>query len=359
MAEVVTIVDGVTYLLGDLAHVSGLQWSHGEHGCLSASWRMGLKPNTYPRALTANASVEIWDGPIRVWAGYLSEPVPGSPWELHAKGWYAAFGNLLALDSTPAPTAIPDTAVDEAIARASLPVTVGSVLQATSITSADETVALNYVLPLLDTYAEQNGMRWMVDADRVLTLYSDPTVAHFILDSPDPLRGTADDDYVTHVFPRFVSSLDVDGAPDGWGLGEVSTASTPAGIRERGMDVTDRGLMTEPDAEGYAQGQLDLNGARMGYTNALTVAFGDLLRPGGTPARFAHVRNGQLVQSFNAADASGQVQLGMIANFVSGETTYVDGERTILIKPVGLASRTFVDTLKALKPKDSFDGTAA
>lgn len=365
MAEVVTIVDGATYLLSDIrgAHISGLTWTHGwPYGCLTASWQMTLKPNTSPRALSPGAWVEIWDGPIRVWSGYLSEPVPGDPWTLNAKGWYARFERLLALDDTPAPTAIPADAVTEAIDRAALPVTVGTTLSSTSISAADETVALNYVKPLLDTYVEQLGERWMVDADRVLTVGADPTSPFYVLEKTDPLRGTADDDYVTDVYPRYVESIDVDGNADGYGLGHVSAPSSPAGRSERPMDLTD--LMILPGtplatANGYAQAQLDLNSARMGYTESLTVGFGELLRPGGTPARLAQVRAGRLLRSFNVADASGQVQLGMTADVVIGETTYRDGERTIQIKPIGLAPRTFMDTQRANKPKPTFDGTAA
>lgn len=362
MAEVVTIVNGNTYLLSDIATVSDLTWTHGwPYGCLTASWAMSLKPNTYPRALTPGAWVEVWDGPVRVWSGYLSEPQPGDPWTLNAKGWYAPFASLLALDTTPAPTAIPATAVAEAISRASLPVTVGTTLSSTSISSADETISANYVLPLLNAYAEQLGQRWMVDADRVLTVADDPTTAYYVLEKSDPLRGTADDDYVTDVYPRFVSSVDgTTGDPDGWGLGHVSAASTPAGRREKAMDVTDLGQMTEATAEGHAQGQLDLNSARMGYTESLTVGYGELLRPGGTPARLAQVQAaGRLLRSFNVADASGQVQLGMTADVVMGETTYRDGDRTIQVKPIGLAPRTFVDSMRALRPTETFDGTAA
>lgn len=360
MADVVTIVDGVSTSLGEIAGVSDLQWSHGwPYGCLQASWRMDLKPNTFPRALTPNAQVEIWDGPIRVWAGYLSEPVPGSPWELHATGWYAAFSSLLALDATPAPTAIPSVAVAQAITRASLPVTVGSTLQSTTISSADETVATNYVLALMDTYAAQSGQRWAVDADRVLTVAADPPDVFYVLDSMEALRGTADDDYVTDVYSRYVSSVDgVTGDPDGWGLGHVGVSSPPAGRRERAMDVTDLGLMTSATADGYAQGQLDLNSARMGYTNGLTVARGEMLRPGGAPVRLAQVKAGRLLRSFNVADASGQVQVGATADVVIGRTQYVDGEQTIQIEPVGLAPRTFVDTLRVLRQSDEFDGAA-
>lgn len=361
MAQVVTIVDGISYLLDDIANVAGLTWSTAwPGGCLEASWQMDLKPNTFPRALTAGGYVEVWDGPIRAWSGYLSEPVPGETWTLHAKGWSTMFARLLALTADEsAPSAVPNVAIPAAITRAGLPITVGSSLSAVSITEADETVSLNSVAALLDAYAAQEGKRWRVDADNVLWVEDDPTSAHYTHDSPDPLRGTADDDYVTDVYPRFVSSVDGGGEPDGWGLGHVSTASQPAGRRERAMDVRDRGIMLEADAEALAQPQLDLNGARMGYTNGLEVVYGELVRPGGSPARLGLVRGGEMFTSFNVADASGQVQLGMTADVVIGRTTYVDGSRTLRVDPVGLAPRTFVDTLAALKVPETFDGSAA
>lgn len=356
MADIVTIVDGREYVLGDLANIADLTWSHGwPYGCLEASWSMDLPPDVYPAALMPRADhdvwVEIWDGPVRVWSGYLKEPDPGETWTLHAVGWYAAFANLLALDSTPAPSAVPSVAVAQAIARASLPVTVGTTLSSISIADADETVVANYVLPLLDTYAAQIGQRWMVDADYVLTVAADPTTPTLVLDNDEALRGVADDDYMTDIYPRFVSSVDgITGEPDGYGLGHVAASSRPAGRRERSMDLTDLGYLSggTGDANGYAQSQLDLNGSRMGYTRGLTVRYGDLVKLGGAPRRLGLVRGRDMFQSFNVADASGQVQLGLSANVAIGKTRYRDGEATLDVEPVGMATRNFVDTLRAL-----------
>lgn len=365
MADVVTIVNGRTYVLDDIAHVSDLTWSHGwPYGCLETSWSMDLPPNTYPSALMPapnhDVRVEIWDGPIRVWCGYLTEPNPGETWGLHAVGWYGAFASLLALDATPTPTAIPSTAVTQAITRAGLPIVVGSTLSTTSIAAADKTITANYVLPLLDAYAEQIGQRWMIDADYTLTFAADPTTPTLVLDNDEALRGTADDSYVTDVYPRFVSSVDMTtGEPDGWGLGHVGTTSQPAGRRERAMDVTELGQMLQATAEGYAQSQLDLNDARKGYTTGLEVRYGDLKTLGGVPRRLGLVKGRDMFRSFNVADVSGQVQLGLSVDVALSKTVYRDGDSTLRIEPLGLAPRTFVDVLRAQKPAQRFDGTAA
>lgn len=366
MVDVVTIVNGRQYLLGDIANIADLTWSHGwPYGCLEASWSMDLPPDVFPAALMPRVDndvwVEIWDGPVRTWSGYLIEPDPGDTWTLHAVGWYGAFNNLLALDATPAPSAVPDTAVTQAIARAGLPITIGTALSTSSIAEADETVSLNYVLPLLDTYADQVGQRWMVDADYVLTVAPDPTTPTLVLDSDDVLRGSADDDYVTDVYPRYVSSVDgTTGEPDGWGLGHVATTSRPAGRRERAQDLTDLGFLGSVGAANtYAQAQLDLNGSRMGYTRGLTVLDGDLRRLGGAKRRLGLVRGRDMFRSFSVADASGQVQLGLTADIVIGKTTYTDGESTLAIEPVGLAARTFVDVMRSNRPTETFNGTAA
>lgn len=362
MADVVTIVGGVEYAVGDIAHVGDLTRSTAwPYGCFEASWTVDLPPNTYPRALTANAWVEIWDGPVRVWVGYLSEPVPGEPWTCHAKGWYAAFASLLCLTADQSTTsAVPNVVVPAAITRAGLPITVVSTLPSTSITSGDETVSANYVLPFMDAWTSESGQRWSIDADYRLTVAADPTVARYVYDSTEALRGTADDDYVTDAYPRFVATVDpVSGDPTTYGLGHVATASQPAGRRERAMDVTSRGLMVTADANSLAQGQLDLNGARMGYTNGLDVVYGELVRPGGSPVRLGLVKAGEMLTAFNVADASGQVQLGMTADVVIGRTTYRDGDSVLAVQPVDMAARMFVDTLVALKAPGSFAGTAA
>jgi hypothetical protein len=365
MADVLTIVNGREYLLGDLAHVGELTWEHGwPYGCLSASWTLDLPPDVYPAALMPRADhdvrVEIWDGPVRVWAGYLTEPVPGETWTLNALGWYAAFGNVLALTADESTTsAVPDVFVPAAITRAGLPVTIGSTLSSVSMAAADETIAANTVLAGLDQSAALLGHRWMVDADYVLTMAADPTTATLVLDNDEALRGVADDDYVTDTYPRYVSAVS-GSTPTAWGLGHVASTSQPAGRRERAMDITDLGyLPNDAAANVYAQAQLDLNGSRMGYTNGLTVRYGDLLRLGGSPRRLGLVKGRDMFRSFNVADASGQVQLGASTNVVIGKSRYRDGEKTIDVQPVDIAARTFVDTLRALKPVDEFDGTAA
>ena len=356
MADVVTIVNGRTYALGDIANVSDLTWSHGwPYGCLEASWTMDLPPDVYPAALQPRQDndvwVEVWDGPVRVWCGYLIEPDPGETWELHAVGWYAAFANLLCLTADASTTsAVPNVVVPAAITRAGLPVTIGSTLAATSIAEADETVAANTVMALLDTYSAQIGKRWWVDADYVLRIDDDPTTPTLVLDNDDPLRGVADDDYVTDVYPRYVTTLDPDGNPAAYGLGHVSAASRPAGRRERSMDLTDLGVLPSgvTDANTYAQSQLDLNGSRMSDTRGLTVRYGDLTRLGGSPRRLGLIRGGDMFRSFNVADASGQVQLGLTRDVVIGKWTYRDGETTAQLEPVGLATRTFMDTFRRL-----------
>lgn len=357
MADVVTIVNGRSYLLNDIAHVGDLSWSHGwPYGCLEASWTMDLPPDVYPAALMPRPNndvwVEIWDGPVRVWSGYLMEPDPGETWTLHAVGWYSIFQHYLALSSTPAPSAVPSVAVAQAISRGSLPITVGTTLSASSITSSTETAATNTVLQLLDEYAAQLGQRWMIDADNVLTVAADPTTPTLVLENDDALRGVADDDYVTDIYPRYQAS----GA---LALGSASVTSRPAGRRERAMDVTDLGVLTLGSANAYAQAELNRNGARRGYTAGLTVRYGDLLRLGGAPRRLGLVKARTMFRSFNVADASGQVRLGLTADVVIGKTTYRDGEATLAIDPLGLAPRTFVDTMRANKPTEEFDGTAA
>lgn len=359
VAEVVTTVDGVSYSLGDIAHVSDLSWSTGwPFGCLEASWQMDLPVTSFPTAVMPNAMVEIWDGPVRVWSGYLKEPVPGEPWRVHAVGWYATFANLLALDASEIPTSVPDDAVFEAISRAGLPITVASSLASTPITSDSETVSMNPVSSLLDAYAAQEGKRWRVDADRRLWVEADPVDATYLLESTEVARGVADDDYATAMYARYVSSVDVDGNPDGYGVEPAVVSSPPAGRRERSLDLTDQGVLLAVDAEALASNHLDLNRARLGYISGVEVRFGELVRPGGSPARLGLVRAGEMYEAFNAADASGRIALGSTVPVVIGRTSYTDGGDTLRIDPVGLAPRTFTKVLRAQQPVWTFEGAA-
>lgn len=351
MADVVVYSGGVPVHLSGVAAVSDLAWSTGwGGGCLNASWTMDLPPDRSYPYLTTGRDVAIFDGPQRVWWGRLSEPVRGSPWEVHARGMGTYATRYLALDSAGNPTTSAQTAVAEAILRG-FPVTGG--VSGGSLAAKD--VRPNRLSDLLDAEAQESGQRWGVFADGVIVMRADPTTPTWHLHMTDAASGTADDDYVTHVYARYVSAVDANGNPTTYATASVGdTAAVDRwGRSEHPLDLTSLGLMTAGTASGHAQGVLNQGRARLGFTDAFEVTPDVLTSVGGIGARLSLVQAGDMVRIFGVTDAQGMLEFRGYRDVVIGETQYQDGSGRLTLKPVGLAPRTLVDAIAA-EPEREF-----
>lgn len=352
MADVVVYTEaGTPVHLSGVAAVSGLTWSTGwGGGCLNASWAMDLPADrSYPYLVTGR-DVAIYDGPKRVWWGRLSEPLRGSPWEVHARGMGTFADNYLALDATGQPTTNAQTAVIQAIARG-FPVT-GGVSGASLATTA---VKQNRLSDLLDAQAEKSGQRWGVFADGNIVMAADPTTPTWHLHLTDAASGVADDNYLTHVYAHYVSAVDANGDPTTYATASVGdeAAADRWERSEHSLDLTSLGLMTAGTAGGHAQGVLNQGRARLGFTDAFEVTPDILTTVGGIPAHLSLVKAGDMVRIFGVTDAQGMLEFRGYKDVVIGETQYADGSGWLTLKPVGLVPRTFADTIAA-EPEREF-----
>lgn len=348
MAEIV--VAG-SVRLSHYGAVTDLTWSTGwgndrPGGCQEASWLMDLPGDRSFPPLQAGRTVEIYDGPARVWKGYLSEPVRDAPWQLHARGAASFAGDYLALDATGAPTTITTTAVTAAINRG-FPVTGSSGIASGAL--AATAVKANRLGDLLDAAATKQADRWAVFADGVLVMAADPTTPKWYLHLADAASGVADDQYITHVYARYVSAVDANGNPTAYGIAVVSddTAAARWGRSEHALDLTSLGLLSSAQAQAHASGVLAQNGARMGFTEPFEATPDNLTSLGGIPARLSLVKAGDMVRVFGVTDPAGMVELRGYRDIVIGETQYVDGSDVLTLKPVGMAPRTLVDVIAA------------
>lgn len=360
MAEVVAFgPTGIRYWLSDIGDVSDLQWSTTwPGGCAEASWSMDLSPDAAHPALRNGAKVQILDGTVPVWTGRLSEPAHGEPWTLNAKGPASLASNYLCLDSGGNTTSVPQVAVDQAILRG-LPWVDPGGLSGAAFTASTTTVDLNTVSSLLDAYATSLGQRWGVFADGLLVVAADATAPTWHLDPVTALMGTADEDYVTDIYARYVSAVTAptDGSqpvPTAWAIAHVSDAAAADryGRREASLDLTPLGRLTATAATNMAQGRLTLGAARIGFTEPLTVSRDELARPGGVPGGFEQVRAGQVVRCFRVANSDGNVLPGTTQDILLGEVRYRDGDDSIYLAPVGLAPRSLADVIAAPAPPD-------
>lgn len=352
---------GEPQCLSSVAPVSDLTWSTrwgaGGGGCYEASWSMDMPATGGSQLLVQGRTILVMDGPIIAWRGRLSEPERGEPWRLHARG-LASFGSdFLCLyddpadspDLGPQPTSVPSLAVDGAISRG-LPWVNKATLSTSAFSASSTTADLNRVDTLLNAWTEGQGTRWGVFAEGDLIVAADPTSPTWHLLPSTPIGGVADDEFATHVVARYVASAA--GTPPvatSWASVTVGNSNTESrwGRREYPLDLTPLGLMNATRATSLAQARLNQAGQRMGWTTALEVSADELTAVGGTPARLASIRAGQMLRIFGIADTDGALAFTKTQDVVLGEVRYRDGDSTIYLAPVGLLPRSLSDVLAA------------
>ena len=287
--------------------------------------------------------VEIFEGPVRRWVGTLSEPDRES-WTLNAQGLARAADHCLCLDAAGgATTSVPNTAIDRGITDGILPWTRPASISSVAFSNASTTDGLNYLTPLLDGFADEEGKRWGVGADGAVRMTADPTTPTYQTTPGVARLSLADDEYATHlVGRRMVTSTtyqshfrDDTDAADRWG------------VREFGVDLTGLGIITNLRAAAILEGMLAKGKARTGYTNRLEMDRTQLLTAGGVPAHLAAVTAGQMLRLNGFFDEGRSLAGKTYVDIVIGETDYVDGEDVITLAPVGLVDRSLQDVLSA------------
>ena len=320
------------------------RWGDGACDMFEASWAMPLPPDFEHPLLRRGTLVELMEGPYRIGSPLiLSEPARGTgvgdPWRFTATGigrevegdnsFYAFDGSLNA-------TAIPTTAVDQAIARGWRITGRNSSVSATQVGASSTTDPLNTVGALLNASTDALTLRWGVGDDNLLYYYSDPTTPTWHVIPEAAALGRADDGYASGVYVRYVNSS---GGAHATVSAVDSQQAAKYGVREYPVDLTSLGPISTGTATAYAASILSKSKGRLAWTNGLTLTSNDILTVGGVPADLSMVQAGQMLRikdTFNdLLDYNGQTWLDIII----GETKYTDGALTIDINPLGLAAR--------------------
>lgn len=301
--------------------VGALSYDHSYGGgCLSAQWTLDAPSYFSDQGAKAGRLVSIYDGPLRVWYGRLTEPARGTPWTFNAEGFQAALADYAPLDTSgvnPVPTTDPNVALTDATTLRGLPVTVPTVLP----TVATVTQAPNLISDLLNQIADLTGQKWQVDRDGHVTMAPPPTDIDYLFMLDDTF-GRTFDGYATDMYVKFTDVADstvkmVTAGP--------LTGQRPFGRVEQVIDLTQDPPMTVPDAQTLVDAARDLLGERLNYTNTLTCVPGQLLSVGGLPVRLSTVRAGQVIRLVGGAATDsgiGEVRYSVGLPVVIGQTSY-------------------------------------
>ncbi|UUW88407.1 hypothetical protein [Pimelobacter simplex] len=316
----------VPFTWGELKH------STRTNGSWQASWTIPIVPNWRHPALVYGAAVEIFLGPVCVWAGSLEEP----NWDA---GEFVAIGACRDAETNPGLTSlgvastVPNVVVDAAIADGGLAgwTRVGD-LGATAVGQADGTGGLVSISSILDAAAQEAGVgtRWVVNEQRqVLMSPVDETKPTWHVIPGSGVLGSAAEERVDRIYVRYIDAT----------TGRRATVSYPTSgpaRMKRTADITDRGLKTVAQATAIAQDEWNKLQGRSGWTNGLTLTAGQVTTPGGAIADLALVRAGDTVRLLGVPDARG---LAQNTDVVLAETDYDWADDQLQANPVGRAAR--------------------
>jgi len=299
------------------------------NGAWEASWTIPNVRTWRHPALVYGALVEIFLGPICVFAGTLEEP----DWD---SGQFVAMGacrdgeTAVALTAGGVTSTAPNTVIDAAIARGVLSWTRVGNFGTTAVGDVESLSGVVTVQSVLDAWAQENNSNWFVDNQRNLIIkpLDETTVDWFVVPGSGVL-GSASQERVDRIFVRYIGT-------NGARATASYPASTPVGGVEKSADITDRGAMSSAKATSIAQGMWsDLQG-RPGWTNGLTLKGGQVTTPGGVLADLALVAAGDTMRLLGVPDVRGVAQH---TDVVIGDTDYDWEEDEVQANPVGIAAR--------------------
>lgn len=302
---------------------------------------------------------------VRTWGGLLTEPAPGddgsvllSAFGLGVKG--ANYQAFEARSSPPAGTAgvksstDPNAAVDYAVANLGLPWVRDGLLTGSVV--ADPKANSFTISELLTAALKTDGKRWWVDSHGYVSAVTDPTDSTWVTTPNAGYLGTTDENYYSDLYGLYVYAIEpTTGAPIQWEWvhsGDVEAAAQ-FGYKAAKVDLTALGLIATSLASSNVAGRMALLGARMGFTNGLTLTSTNLYRSGFGPASplslWGRDGAGSMLTIPGAADRSRTTTRHQV-QIVLGQVTRNHDDATAAVLPVGFVPRDFSSALAAAQP---------
>lgn len=303
------------------------------------------------------AVVEVCRGGVLEWSGFLAEPETGDVWTLHANGRGSRGDEFdaIAYDSTfqtYSGSTVPDVVADNIESRGCGFSRRGVSLGTDPVATVDGASPIS-AAEVFRLAAVAQGKRWFVSTDATLSLFSDDTTPSWVMTPGGGYMGTADDQYVSHMWGYYVSSVDsTTGKPNGWAYVLVGddAAGAKFGRREVVVDLTALGLLAPLTATNTLQGRFNLVGGRMGWTNGVTLTTTNMRHAvTGYPDPMG-VRAGQMLRIPGVTDMRSSATYLTNVDVVLGSVKRIHAEQRAEVTPIGLVPRDFQGPLAAAQP---------
>lgn len=358
----------VPYVAGvPLGLVFGLKWStvwsyDAVSGDKLASWTWVT--DVRPPWLHAGAEVVIADLGRRRFAGRLNEPEEtDGGFACTAYGLRMLLGDYECYEDVDAgagfdwqPTFVPDDGID-GIASLRAPLVRWGTL-GTSPLGIDGDLALSGDV-LLMRAAKAAGKRGVVDRWGRVSLVADPTAPSWLLGGMSNYVGTADDEFLTWLWGRYVVSVDGStGLPNAWATvhkDDPWAAAKFGADSQRTVDLRGLGVLSEADAQGNVDGRFALVGGRMAPTAGFTVTRQWLSRMNGAPGDPSAIRAGDMIRLAAVRDFRTSTANRAAMDLVMGEVEYDVDSDTAAVTPMGYVPRDFSSALAAAQKPEAVE----
>lgn len=326
MTDIVVYVNGRPFPKAGSITIED-QWPYG-------CWELDFALDTSttrarPRQLVAGAPVQAKLGPIVLWSGYLTEP-NWADGTFVAQGWVREGETIPCLTSSGLTTTIPNTAIDNAIARGWVHWRRTSSISAVAYsaddttTSTDGTDGFNAITALMDAYTLEAGNRWAVGADQRVYVAPDPTTPMWDIAPDVQALGVAMDKLAGTINARWADSA-------GNAHTSIVGNTTPVVM----VDFRGKGALTSARVTALCQGILTAGAATTGWTNGITITKQQISRNGVHP-HLALVKAGHMGRLLGQRDPRG---LDASTKVVLGNSKLDVAAGTLDLAPVDLAAR--------------------
>jgi hypothetical protein len=319
-------------LYGDVQHST--VWPGGSD---QLSWTLGTQP---ARRFRGGKRVDAYYGPIPVFSGSLQEP-DASQDQMTALGAWREGQNYPALTSGGAASTIPDQAIDQATSRGlqwSKPNSISSSSVAIDVSQGPAKLGA-----LLDTYCDNQGLRWGLTPQREIYAKADDTTPTYQTLPLDRGLGYALDNYASTLYGRYFDSTTstyqtTPPATD-------ATAEGNHGHVEDTVDLTSRGPITAAKATSILNNLLLLGRAVPQWTTGITLSYGEIFDANGSPVALELVAAGLLLRIPGGLDMAMRLNGAMYLDVPIGRTSLASGVLTI--QPADVVVGNLHDALTA------------
>jgi len=290
--------------------------------------------------LRPGATVQIYEGSLPVWFGFLAEP--SSDGRMEAVGAWVRGAGVLALDALGLPTSSPQAVVGAGIARGALPwKQEGVFLSPTAIGELGSAVTVNEVL---DRRWEFEGVPWGVNQYGQVRENPRPTAPTWMTFTASDVWSVSSDKYASHLNVHYATGEETF-ADFLYAAPNADAAIAKWGRVEQPFDLSELGVITQADAIRYAESAFAQLAPKMQLTDALTLGPGQLRTMGDTAAGWSAVHAGQAVRLLGVPDKSA-TSIVLHTDMVIG--TLERSATQLTLTPAGMPPNNTRDVIAAM-----------